>query len=120
MKEELEQKTGINSSLDFDTWHWEEDKDILLICPDEIRWAKKRTIFLEYLKKIKVNVYSSEVEEAKKEMLRSFFKIALERANVLTEAKGKKLEEVSEKMTLDSKKYLNADDEGNLYVSDDI
>jgi len=114
-------ETKIKIPLDLEIWHTEEDKDVLLVSPEQIRIANKKKILQHYLKKISEKVVCLEVEEEQKNKLKSLYKAALEKSKMLASIKGDILQkEIADKDNLKDKRYLEADSEGNLYVSDDI
>ncbi len=114
-------KAEIKKPLDYEIWHTEEDKDVLLVSPDETFFSNKKRILQHYLKRANDNVVSFELEEEEKNKLKKFYILALEKAKILREKKGDILQkEIVDKVCLRDKKYFESDDEGNQYLSDDI
>lgn len=113
----------INTKTNFDIeiWHSEDDKDVLLVTPEEITIANKKRILQNYLRKINENIASVELLEEKKNSLKELYNRALEKAKILSLKKCDVLQKkISDEIILKDKKYFETDDEGNLYVSDDI
>jgi hypothetical protein len=105
---------------DYEIWHIEEDKDILLIADEEFRWSKKKRILQEYLKTINNNISISVLEKERKDKLKFFYSNCLQKAKKLRfQNNDINNNEPQHKMPL-NKKYFQTDAEGNLYVSDNI
>ena len=68
-------KAEIKKPLDYEIWHTEEDKDVLLVSPDETFFSNKKRILQHYLKRANDNVVSFELEEEEKNKLIEHLKL---------------------------------------------
>ncbi|UCB57054.1 MAG: hypothetical protein JSV30_00190 [Candidatus Omnitrophota bacterium] len=111
----------LKKDIGLEIWHIEDDKDVVLISQEEMRFTNKKRILEHYLKKVTDNLIFSELKEEKKNKLKSFYKLALAKAKILASKKG----EISnitfpDQVTLDNEKYFEKDNKKNFYASDDI
>ena len=101
-------------------WHSEDDKNILLVTPDDAILTTQKAIIQPYLKKIKENIATHELDGQTRERLKASYKVALEKARILISKKGDVLKKkLPDDVILNDEKYFESDGKGNTYVSDD-
>lgn len=101
-------------------WHSEEDKNIILFTPNDVVITTQKVILQPYLKKIKENIASHELDEQRKDKLRASYKTALDKAKILMTKEDDLLKKKpTDDVLLNDKRYYETDAEGKTYVSDD-